>query len=44
MSSKTGEEHLVAHTLWERCAIPAILYAVESMVLTNSVVNKLDNI
>ena len=35
---------LVAHTLWERCAIPATLYAVESMVLSNSVTRKLDSI
>ena len=35
---------LVAHTLWERCAIPAFLYAVESMMVTEGVVNKLDSI
>ena len=35
---------LVAHTLWEGCAVPAISYAVESMVLTNSVIRKLDSI
>ena len=25
---------LVAHTLWERCAIPAILYAVDALLVT----------
>ena len=35
---------LVAHTLWERYAIPAILYAVEAMLVSSSVVNKLDSI
>ena len=35
---------LVTHTLWERCAIPAILYAVESIVLSNGVTRKLDSI
>ena len=35
---------MVVHTLWERCAIPAILYAVESMMITDRVVNKLDSI
>ena len=38
------DQALVAHTLWEGCAVPAILYAVESMVLTNSVIRKLDSI
>ena len=38
------DRSLVAHTLWERCAIPAILYVVESMVLSNSVTRKLDSI
>jgi len=38
------DRSLVAHTLWERCAIPAILYAVESMVLSNNVTRKLDSI
>ena len=35
---------LVAHTLWEGCAIPAILYAVEAMILSNTVIEKLDSI
>ena len=35
---------LVAHTLWERCAIPAVLYAVEAMLVSDGVVNKLDSI
>ena len=35
---------LVAHTLWERCAIPAVLYAVEAMLVTDGVVDKLDSI
>ena len=35
---------LVAHTLWERCAIQAILYAVEAMLVSSSTVNKLDSI
>ena len=38
------DRSLVAHTLWERCAIPAILYAVEAMVLSNGVIRKLDSI
>ena len=38
------DRSLVAHTLWERCAIPAILYAVEAMVLSNGVTRKLDSI
>ena len=35
---------LVAHTLWERCAIPAVLYAVEAMLVSDGVVDKLDSI
>ena len=35
---------LVAHTLWKRCAILAILYAVEAMLVSSRVVNKLESI
>ena len=38
------DQALVAHTLWEGCAVPAILYAMESMVLSNSVIAPLDSI
>ena len=38
------DQALVAHTLWEGCAVPAILYALKSMVLSNSVIARLDSI
>jgi len=35
---------VAAHALWERCAIPAILYCSEAMVLSKGVLKNLDSI
>ena len=43
--SRNGLDRAVAaHALWERCAIPAILYCSESMVLSKGVLENLDRI
>ena len=43
--SRVGQDKCqVAYTLWERCAIPAILYAVEAMVVSKATVKELDRI
>ena len=43
--SRNGlDRALAAHTLWERCAVPAVLYATEAMVLSKGVLEKLDRI
>ena len=33
---------VAAHALWERCAIPAILYCLEAMVLSKGVLKNLE--
>ena len=43
--SRNGlDQAVAAHTLWKRCAEPAILYATEAIVLSNRVLEKLDRI
>ena len=43
--SRNGLDRAVAaHTLWERCAIPAVLYCSEVMVITKGALDKLDRI
>ena len=43
ISVRNGQSSDCAHTV-ESCAIPAIRYAPEAMVLSNKVINKLDSI
>ena len=38
------DRSLTASTLWESCAIPAILYATEAMVITKATISELDKI
>jgi len=38
------DRSLTASTLWESCAIPAILYATEAMVITKATIAELDKI
>ena len=43
--SRVGQDKSkIAYLLWERCAVPAILYTVESMTLTKATVQELDRI
>ena len=43
--SRNGlDQAVAAYTLWKRCAVPAILYATEAIVLSNRVLEKLDRI
>ena len=43
--SRNGLDRAVAaHTLWERCAIPAVLYCSEVMVISKVALDKLDRI
>ena len=43
--SRNGLDRAVAaHTLWERCAIPAVLNCSETMIITKGALDKLDKI
>ena len=43
--TRTGlDRALVAHKLWECCAIPAVLYCSEALVISKACINKLDSI
>ena len=43
--SRIGQDKSkIAYLLWERCALPAILYGIETMTLTKSTIRDLDKI
>ena len=43
--TRTGMDRiLVAHKLWECCAIPEVLYCIEASVISKACIDKLDSI